>query len=65
MEADRILSEWSDEVTPNKLWSFKEILSWKIPEHLLSTSARDSMQRLVSKEEQGFVCSYGMHTQLY
>ena len=41
-EAEHLLAEWSDELTmPVKLWTFKELLSWKIPEHLLSTNARD------------------------
>ena len=41
--ATQTLNEWSDspELTP-KLWSFRDILSWKIPDHLLSTSARES-----------------------
>jgi len=40
--AQTILQEWSDspELTP-RLWTFKEILSWKIPDHLLSTTARE------------------------
>jgi len=65
--SNRILSEWSDspELTP-RLWSFREILSWKIPSHLLSTSARESQQKLHQKQEQdGYICSYAMHTYLY
>lgn len=48
--ANRILAEWSDDpqLTP-KLWSFREILSWKIPTHLLSTAARESQQKLHQK----------------
>ena len=42
-----ILKDWCGrEQTPPKLLNFKEILSWKIPEHLLSTAARESQQRL-------------------
>lgn len=65
--AGNILTEWSDspELTP-RLWTFKEILSWKIPDHLLSTAARESQQRLQQKqEEEGYICSYAMHTHLY
>lgn len=65
--AQRILTEWSDapELTP-RVWSFREILSWKIPDHLLSTSARESQQKLKQKQiEDGYICSYAMHTHLY
>ena len=29
-----------------KLWTFKELLSWQIPDHLLSTGARDLILKL-------------------
>lgn len=65
-EAERIIGEWSEDANPSKLWAFKELLSWKIPEYLKSTNARESQQRLQRKqEEEGYICSYGMHTQLY
>ena len=65
-EAERIIGEWSDDAIPLKLWTFKDLLSWKIPEHLLSTNARESQLRLARKQqEEGYICSYGMHTQLY
>ncbi len=63
----QILEEWSHspELTP-KLWSFKEILCWKIPDHVLSTTARESQQKLRQKQdEEGYICSYAMHTHLY
>ena len=35
------LQDWcGPEQEAPRCWSFKELLSWKIPEHLLSTSAR-------------------------
>jgi hypothetical protein len=62
-----MLNEWSD--TPDlapRLWSFRDILSWKIPDYLLSTAARESQQKLVKKEqEDGYICSYAMHSHLY
>ena len=61
------MKDWAD--TPDlvpRLWSFKDILTWKIPDHLLSTQAREAQERLREKEEaEGFVCSYAMHTHLY
>ena len=48
------------------MWSFKDLLTWKIPEHLVSTSARDSQALLAKKqEEQGYVCSYAQFSHLY
>ena len=48
------------------IWGFKELLTWKIPEHLLSTAARESQSRLKRKqEEQGYVCSYINNTHLF
>lgn len=48
------------------MWSFKDLLTWKIPEHLISTSARDSQALLAKKqEEQGYVCSYSQFSHLY
>lgn len=66
-ESERILLEWSKspELTP-RLWSFREILCWKIPDGLLSTQARESQVRLKQRqEEENYICSYAMHTHLY
>lgn len=61
----QILDEWSPDLKP-KLWSFKEILCWKIPEHVLSTTARETQKKLQQKQhEEGYICSYAMHTHLY
>jgi len=49
-----------------KLWGFKDLLSWKIPDHLLSTAARESQALLARKQqEEGYVCSYSSNTHLY
>jgi hypothetical protein len=66
-ESEKILLEWSKspELTP-RLWSFRDILCWKIPDGLLSTQARESQQRLKQRqEEENYICSYAMHTHLY
>lgn len=38
MLGDLVKSEGSDDFKSLKLWTFKELLSWKIPEHLSSNS---------------------------
>jgi hypothetical protein len=49
-----------------KLWTFKELLSWKVSDNLLSTSARESQQRLLKKQQKdGYICSYISNTHLY
>jgi len=48
------------------LWGFRDLLTWKIPDHLLSTSARESQMRLKRKqEEMGYICSYVNNTHLF
>jgi hypothetical protein len=49
-ESEKILLEWSKspELTP-RLWSFRDMLCWKIPDYLLSTQARESQERLKQK----------------
>lgn len=48
------------------LWNFKELLSWKVSDHLLSTSSRESQERLAAKQEaDGYICSYASNAQLY
>jgi len=39
-EARRALDDWCGADQAPRCWTFKELLSWKIPDHLLSTSAR-------------------------
>ena len=41
-ESQSILSEWSIKDQDPIIWGFKELLTWKIPDHLLSTAARES-----------------------
>ena len=48
-ESQRILAEWSNKDQEPAIWGFKELLTWKIPEHLLSTAARESQSRLKRK----------------
>jgi hypothetical protein len=73
-ESLRILGEWSNigavngQVDPgvHQTMNFKDLLSWKIPEHLVSTSARDSQSLLAKKQkESGYVCSYAHYAHLY
>jgi hypothetical protein len=66
-----MLQEWAA-VEPQhdgqlpKIWTFKELLSWKISDSLLSNSARESQQRLQRKQQQeGYICSYISNTHLY
>ena len=63
-ESRCILQEWNSD--PDcRLWSFKELLSWKIPSSLLSTTARHSQQLLKNKEEEGMTFSYAIAADLY
>ena len=65
-ESQSILSEWSIKDQDPVLWGFKELLTWKIPDHLLSTAARESQSKLRRKqEEMGYVCSYVNNTHLF
>ena len=65
-ESLRILEEWSNKDQAPLLWGFRDLLTWKIPDHLLSTSARESQVRLKRKqEEMGYICSYVNNTHLF
>ena len=65
-ESQNILSEWSIKDQDPALWGFKELLTWKIPDHLLSTAARESQSKLRRKQEEvGYVCSYVNNTHLF
>lgn len=66
-DARRSLDDWcKNEHEAPKCWSFKELLSWKIPDHLLSTSARQSQERLKRKQvETGYICSYINNSHLF
>ena len=69
VESHKILSEWSNINSSTDIpamMNFKDLLSWKIPEHLISTSARDSQTMLAKKQgESGYVCSYEQYAHLY
>jgi len=74
-ESLRILGEWSNigavnsgnaDSSIHQTMNFKDLLSWKIPEHLVSTSARDSQTLLAKKQkDSGYVCSYAHYAHLY
>ena len=65
-EASRALDEWCGTDQPPRCWTFKELLSWKVPVELLSTSARQSQERLRRKQaESGYVCSYINNSHLF
>ena len=42
----------------NQLWSFKELLSWKIPEHLSSTNVNLSRSRVEAEFLPPPICLY-------
>jgi len=74
LEASQILSEWSNinggiaaqDANAHSTMNFRDLLSWKIPEHLISTSARDSQTLLAKKQKENiYVCSYAQYAQLY
>ena len=48
VEAYKLLKEdpsaYSNEEEGDKIWSFRELLSWKIPEHLVSNNSSSKKQ---------------------
>ena len=59
LESAKILEEWSVKEKSPDIWNFKELLTWKVPDYLMSTSARESLVKLKRKQEHyGYVCSY-------
>lgn len=48
VECSKVLSEWhnatggNQEDNTTETWNFRDLLSWKIPDYLTSTSGRDS-----------------------
>ena len=73
LESTKVLSEWSNinggaaqDANAHTTMNFKDLLSWKIPEHLVSTSARESQTLLAKKQkDNGYVCSYAQYAHLY
>ena len=65
-KADIVMQQLSGQDAPPRLWNFKDILSWKIPDTLLSSAARQSQERLErNQNEIGYICSYVHNTHLF